>query len=65
MNEDELQETAIIYSKHKQINELLKVLNASGIPYNSKRKVDIIYTPEINCILNVFEYLDKESDKGN
>ena len=40
----DLSEVAIIYSKHKQADELIRLLVNNGIPYNSQRTINALAT---------------------
>lgn len=48
----ELSEVAIIYSKHRQVNELMRLLNGHNIAFNSSRQIDVL-TSSIARILHL------------
>jgi DNA helicase-2/ATP-dependent DNA helicase PcrA len=50
-------EIAIIYAKHRQASELIRLLESNGIPYQTKRNADILKTPLIRNIRTFFKYL--------
>jgi DNA helicase-2/ATP-dependent DNA helicase PcrA len=47
---------AIIYSKHKQITDLLEVLEYNDIPYQTKRRTNALNEPVVDCILKLMKY---------
>ncbi len=54
-------EIAVIYRSHKQVDEIVKALDAQGIPLNIRKKVDILAEPLIRNILTVMEYISGEN----
>lgn len=56
-----LEEIAIIYARHKQAQNLISLLEKKGIPYNTKRKVNILDLPLIRNLRELLEYLHDES----
>jgi DNA helicase-2/ATP-dependent DNA helicase PcrA len=61
--EQKLEEIAIIYRKHAQVEKLVKVLEEKGIPLNIKKKIDILKIPLIQNIFNILHYLFEEYTK--
>ncbi len=57
---ESLGDTAIIYRKHRQVDELVTVLEKRGVPYNIKKKVNILELPIIKNIRNLLGYLAAE-----
>ncbi len=55
-----LQEIAIIYAKHKQIINLTTLLEKKGIPYNTKREVNILDLPLVRNFRTMLQYLQLE-----
>ncbi|MBP7821452.1 MAG: ATP-dependent helicase [Saprospiraceae bacterium] len=55
-----LEEIAIIFSKNKQSDILVELLQKNDIPYNIKNKPNILITPIIKRLLMWLEYLSKE-----
>ncbi len=55
-----LQEVAVIYARHKQINDILTLLEKKGIPYHTRRKVNILDLPVIQNLRLLLEYLQAE-----
>lgn len=55
-----LQEIAIIYAKHKQIVNLTTLLEKKGIPYNTKRAVNILDLPLVRNFRTLLQYLQLE-----
>ncbi|MEY2830598.1 MAG: DNA-dependent ATPase and helicase, partial [Bacteroidota bacterium] len=59
-----LSEVAVLYSQHKQAANIIKLLEKKGIPYNVKKREDLLKIPLVNYFINVLEYLQKESSKA-
>jgi len=55
-----LREVAIIYRKHKQVADLVNVLEKLGVPLNIKRRLNILELPIIRNLLNILSYLNEE-----
>lgn len=55
-----LEEIAIIYARHRQAQNLISLLEKKGIPYNTKRKVNILDLPIIRNLREILEYLQDE-----
>lgn len=58
-----LKEVAIIYAKHKQIRNIVTLLEKKGIPYNARRKVNILHLPLIRNLRMFLEYLQLEATR--
>jgi len=58
-----LQEVAIIYARHKQVHDMLTLLEKKGIPYHTRRKVNILDLPIIQNLRLLLEYLQAEFTK--
>jgi DNA helicase II / ATP-dependent DNA helicase PcrA len=57
----EWSDMAIIYAQHRQARNLMVLLEKEGIPYQSKRKVNILEVPLIRRVLDLLLYLLAES----
>lgn len=55
-----LEEIAIIYARHKQAQNLISLLEKKGIPYNTKRKVNVLDLILIRNLREILEYLQDE-----
>lgn len=55
-----LEEIAVIYARHKQAQNLISLLEKKGIPYNTKRKVNVLDLPLIRNLREILEYLQDE-----
>ncbi len=64
-NNEPLNEVAVIYRKHSEVNKISEVLEKKEIPINIKKKVDILKLPLVKNILNVLYYIQSEYDKPN
>ncbi len=60
----ELTDTAVIYRNHAQINDLISICEKRGIPYNVKKKVNVLQLPFIKNIINLLKYISEEYDKN-
>jgi len=56
-----LNEMAIIFKKHKQVELLMKALDSEGIPYQAKKPVNILTTPEIKSFITIIKYFQREA----
>ena len=55
-----LQEVAVIYAKHRQARNLIELLEKKGIPYSTKRQLNILDLPHIKQLRSLLQYLDAE-----
>jgi len=55
-----LNEIAIIYRKHRVVDNLITVFEKLNVPLNVKRRVNILKEPLVINILKVFEYIWQE-----
>jgi DNA helicase II / ATP-dependent DNA helicase PcrA len=58
-----LSDIAIIYFKHTQASNIIDLLEKKGIPYNVKKKTDILNLTVIQQLLNILCYLKEEHDR--
>ncbi len=58
-----LAEVAVLYSQHKQAANIIKLLEKKGIPYNVKKKENLLQLPLVQYFIMVLEYLQKEITK--
>ena len=56
-----LEEIAIIYFNHKQSKDVIELFQKKGIPYNAKRKVNLLNLQFVKQIKTILEYLLTES----
>jgi DNA helicase-2/ATP-dependent DNA helicase PcrA len=54
------EEIAVLYSRHRQANQLQALLGKKGIPYQTKRPQNILELPEIQHFRNLLRYLQAE-----
>lgn len=57
---EKLKDTAVIYRKHRQIEDLVNILEKKNIPYNVRRRINILELPFIKNIINILTYLKDE-----
>ncbi|MEZ4916871.1 MAG: ATP-dependent DNA helicase [Chitinophagales bacterium] len=55
-----LKNIGVLYLQHQQSEDLQQCLNQLNIPFNTKRKVNILNEPFTNMLLNILRYLDGE-----
>lgn len=55
-----LSEIAILYAKHKQAETLIDLLEKRGIPYQSKRKINILELPLLYNLRKLLAYIAQE-----
>lgn len=55
-----LQEVAIIYAQHRQVRNIVQLLEKKGIPYHSKRRINILNEPLIQNLRKLLDYIDLE-----
>lgn len=60
---ENLGEVAIIYRKHKLVENLVKVLEQKKIPLNLKQRVNILKLPFIKNLINLLTYIQHEFEK--
>ena len=60
-----LNEIAVIYRKHSQAEQIMKYFQAIGIPYQAKKKVDILHEPLIKKIVHLLRYVAAETHKAH
>ncbi len=56
----DLQEIAVLYARHKQVETLQAMLEQRGIPYQTRRKTDILSLPTTQNLLLLLRYLAAE-----
>jgi DNA helicase-2/ATP-dependent DNA helicase PcrA len=56
-------EIAVIYSKHKQSTNLIALLEREAIPYNAKKRINVLHDPLLIELLKLLQYLQKEAEK--
>lgn len=57
-----LSDIAILYARHKQVEPLQALLERRGIPYQTKRKINILHLPLIQNLMDLLRYLAVESE---
>jgi DNA helicase-2/ATP-dependent DNA helicase PcrA len=55
-----LEEAAIIYAKHQQVEGLMALLEKRGIPYQTKRRANVLHLPLIQNLRSMLEYFAAE-----
>ncbi len=61
----QLSDVAIIYAKHRQIENIVDLLEKKNIPYSVKKKINILDQPIVQQILNILTYIQAEHHKPN
>ena len=57
-------EMAVIYAKHQQAATLKKLLERANIPYQSKRRPNVLDSLVVRQILEMLRYLDAENQRA-
>ncbi len=55
-----LEDVAVIYAKHRQVRNIITLLEKKGIPYNTRRQVNILDLPIILNLRMLLEYINAE-----
>jgi DNA helicase II / ATP-dependent DNA helicase PcrA len=58
-------EIAVIYSKHKYVEDIVQYFMQKNVPLNIKKKVNVLKEIEIEKLLTILRFLDIESRKPN
>ncbi len=58
-----LQEVAVIYARHKQVRSIAVLLEKKGIPYATRRKINILDLPLIRNLRTLLEYCQLENTR--
>lgn len=53
-------EMAVLYRNHKHVEDLIKYFNANNIPYNSKKKVNILDELLVRKLITILSYINAE-----
>lgn len=56
-------EMAVLYTKHAVVANMVKYLTQKKIPVNVKKRVNVLYEPEVEKLLTMMEYVLLESKK--
>jgi DNA helicase II / ATP-dependent DNA helicase PcrA len=56
-------EIAILYNKHRQSDRLMSLLDKKGIPYETKRPINVLNVPIIRQFHTLLKYIFEESEK--
>jgi DNA helicase-2/ATP-dependent DNA helicase PcrA len=54
---------AVLYYKHEQADNLINYFNRKGIPYQVKKKINILHQPMTQQIISILQYIDTEFRK--
>ncbi|MBS1628298.1 MAG: ATP-dependent helicase [Bacteroidetes bacterium] len=54
-------EIAVIYRNHAQVEGIIKILQQKKIPFNTKRKTDLLQLPLVHQIISILSWIDKEN----
>ncbi|MDF1697297.1 MAG: ATP-dependent DNA helicase [Saprospiraceae bacterium] len=58
-----LNEIAVIYRKHRNVENMVKYLSLMDIPLNIKRKVNVLKEQEIKRLILILKYISEEYQK--
>src|SRR5262249_1056464 len=58
-----LNEIAVIYYRHAQAENIIRILQRKNIPYKVIRRINILELPIIRNLLILLQYIQQESEK--
>lgn len=58
-----LSEVAIIYSQHREAEYFISIFEKKGIPYTTRRKVNVLTEPLVEHFCMLLTYFQRESEK--
>lgn len=61
VRKEDLSETAVLYRNHKQCEEIIKYLTVKQVPFQIRKKENILNAVFTNKILKILEYIDGEN----
>jgi DNA helicase II / ATP-dependent DNA helicase PcrA len=64
-NGEHLADTAIIYRNHKNAENIVKLFQKYGIPFNAKLNYNVLDEPIIIQLITILNYLNEEKEKPN
>ena len=59
-----LNKVAVIYRKHRNVENIIKYLEINDVPLNVKRKIDVLRMPAIQQLASMLGYISKEKTKS-
>ena len=54
---------AVLYRNHRQVEQLTRYLSAGGIPFNARKREDVLHTPLIRQLMTILTYLHREASR--
>ena len=60
-----LNEVAVLYHRHAQAENILALLEKKGIPFKTKKRLNILDLPVIQNIITIFNYLSAEAKEAH
>lgn len=57
------EEIAVLYYKHKQAEELISAVERRGIPYQVRKKVNVLDVPVVQHMIHMLKYLQSEAQE--
>ncbi|MCB0396246.1 MAG: ATP-dependent helicase [Flavobacteriales bacterium] len=60
---EQLNDIAVIYRKHRSSEDLVRILDHRGIPYNTSRKINVLQLPIIRQLITIIDYVTRENNK--
>ena len=60
-----LNEVAVIFFQHAQAETLISVCEKRGVPYQVRKKINILDLPLVNQCINMLRYLEEESQNAH
>jgi DNA helicase-2/ATP-dependent DNA helicase PcrA len=60
---EEMSRVAVLYRNHRQAGQVIRYLNARGVPFSTRRRENVLETPVIRHLLTILKYLAGEMQK--
>lgn len=57
------EEIAVLYYKHRQADNLISAIEKRGIPYQVKKKVNVLEVPVVHHMVQLLHYLQSEANE--
>jgi len=60
-----LQDIAVLYTKHRNVDNIVKYFTLHDVPLNIKKKVDVLKEMDVIRLLQILTYVDLEHEKSH
>jgi len=59
----EISRMAVLYRNNRQVEQITRYLTVKGIPYNARKRENVLQTPLIKQLVTIITYLHREATK--